>query len=453
MQTIRPSGNFRIHSQIWALAWPMMLANVATTFIGLVDTAILGHMDKAAYIGGAAVATSLFNIIYMSLAFLRMGTTGLIAQHFGEKQWQDLYATLSLSILLSVFIGLLLIIFSSPIFYFSIPLIGGSAAVQDVAHEYAAIRVLGSPFVLFNFVAIGFLIGIQKSQQALFLLLISQSINIGLDFFLAVYLQWQLAGIAWATVISDVSGSVIALFFMSVFMKGKISSMFFLPEIIKKLSRIFSLNRDIFFRTIILISIFAFITAQSAKQGDVILAVNAILIQIFLFLANAIDGFANAAESKTGEAIGAYRKSNERNLNDEISLAYYASLFQSFLFLTLSFVFLFVFSNDILALLSNQEIILNKGTRYFYWLYILLLLSTTSFVVDGVFIGAAKGRSMLIAISTSTTLVFFPLWYLTLSLENDGLWLALCCFMLFRSGFSQWLYLQINKKQAWLIQE
>lgn len=428
----------------------MMLANVATTFIGLVDTAILGHMDKVAYIGGAAVATSLFNIIYMSLAFLRMGTTGLIAQHFGEKQWQDLYATLSLSVLLSLLIGFLLILFSSFIFQFSIPLIGGSHAVQAVAHEYAAIRVLGSPFVLFNFVALGFLIGVQKSRQALWLLLVSQSINIALDFFLAIYLQWQLAGIAWATVISDISGSVLALFFIFDFMKGKLSSLIFLPDIIKKIWRIFSLNRDIFFRTIILISIFAFITAQSAKQGDIILAVNAILIQIFLFLANAIDGFANAAESKTGEAIGVARKSRAEDLNSRVSEAYYSALMQSFIFLFISFVFLYFFSSDILGLLSNQETILVNGSRYFFWLYILLLFSICSFVIDGVFIGAAKGQSMLIAIAISTLLVFFPLWYLTRFLGNDGLWLALCCFMIFRSGLSQWLYLGIKQKGRWL---
>jgi len=430
----------------------MMLANVATTFIGLVDTAILGHMDKAAYIGGAAVATSLFNIIYMSLAFLRMGTTGLIAQHFGEKQWQNLHATLMLSIALSLFIGLTLIIFSGPIFSFSIPLIGGSNVVQAVAEEYAAIRVLGSPFVLFNFVALGFLIGIQKSKQALWVLLISQSINIALDFLLAIHLQWQLAGIAWATVISDISGSLLSVFFIFSFMKGKLSSLFFLPEAINKLGRIFSLNRDIFFRTIILISIFAFITAQSAKQGDVILAVNAILIQIFLFLANAIDGFANAAESKTGEAVGSARKSVSPALNTHIDEAYYSALQQSFVFLICSFIFVFMFSSDILALLSNQEKILNNGSRYFFWLYILLFFSILSFVVDGVFVGAAKGRSMLIAISTSAVLVFFPLWYFTLFLGNDGLWLALCCFMIFRSALSQWIYLRIKAKQTWLIQ-
>lgn len=437
------------HSHIWSIAWPMILANVAVTFIGIVDTAILGHLHNPAFLGGAAIASSLFNIIYMSLAFLRMGTTGLIAQHYGEKQWQDLYATLSLSAVLALCIGSVLVILASWLFQVSIPLIGGSDEVRAVAYEFAMIRVLSSPFVLFNFVALGFLVGIQKSQQALYLLLFSQSINIFLDFYLAVYLDWQVAGIAWATAISDFFGSLLALFFMINFFKNKIGSYRLLPELTNKLIRIFNLNRDIFSRTIILISIFAFITAQSARQGDIILAANSILIQIFFFLANAIDGFANAAETKTGEAVGNHRKDSSLNVNQVISDSYSIALQQAFMFLSIGFVVLYFFSDSILLLISNQAALLESTRFYFPWLYLLLYCCVVCFVIDGVFIGAAKGRTMLLAILVSTLLVFFPAWYFSQALGNHGLWLALCCFMLFRSGLSQLLYRQIQKQNNW----
>jgi MATE family multidrug resistance protein len=436
-------------NQIWAIAWPMILANVATTLIGLIDTAILGHLNHAAYIGGAAVATSLFNIIYMSLAFLRMGTTGLIAQHYGEKQWQDLFGTLGLSVGLALLIGFSILVVANWLFDFAIPLIGGSADVQTIALEYALIRVISSPAVLFNFVALGFLIGIQKSRQALLLLIFSQAINISLDFYLAVHLDWQVAGIAWATVISDFCGSILALFFMVSFLRGKIKNLLFFPELRKKLLSIFNLNRELFFRTIILISIFAFITAQSAKQGDLVLAANSILIQVFFFLANAVDGFANAAESKTGEMIGAHRNNKNLNLIPLIATSYSYSLQQAYVFLLFCFAFLFFFSKTIIGLISNQIEVINTTLAFFPWLYLLLSVAAVCFVIDGVFIGAAKGRAMLLAISVSTLFVFFPAWYVLQGMGNNGLWLALCLFMLFRSALSQFIYQGIQKKQNW----
>ena len=271
------------HQKIWLIAWPMVLANVATTLIGLVDTAILGHLPDSVYIGGAAIAVSLFNIIYLSLAFLRMGTTGLVAQHFGEKNWQGLYTTFMLSAGLAIIMGLALIALASLLFSLAIPLIGGSEAVQVQAHIYAGIRVLSSPAVLFNFVALGFLIGVQQSRKALYILLFSQGINILLDIYLAIFLGWGMQGVAWATVISDLCGSLLAMFFIIQFLGRYVQDNYVFQQPWQKIRRIFSLNRDLFFRTIILLSIFAFMTAQSARQGDVILAANSILIQLFLY--------------------------------------------------------------------------------------------------------------------------------------------------------------------------
>ncbi len=437
------------NKHIWMLAWPMILANVATTLIGIVDTAILGHLPDPAFIGGVAVASSLFNLLYMSLAFLRMGTTGLIAQHFGEKNWQALYSTLVLSSMIAFGIGSLLVLFSSWVFSFAIPLIGGSDNVQAMAWLFADIRVLSSPFVLFNFVAVGFLIGIQKSKQALALLMFSQAINIFLDFYLAVYLEWDIEGVAWATMISDVCGSLLALFFMFQFIKPRINQYFEIQQVKQKLSRIFLLNKDIFFRTVVLISIFAFITAQSARQGDVILAANSILIQIFFFLANAIDGFANAAESRTGELVGEHRKASSSLTPNEINRGFVLAISQGFIFLMCSLLILVLLSESIIALISNQATIIVATLEYFWWLPALMLCSHICFVIDGVFIGATKSRAMLIAIASSTVLVFFPAWYLLQGLENHGIWLALCLFMVFRSALSFGLYRRILRANQW----
>ncbi len=435
------------HLAIWTLAWPMMLANVSTTLIGLVDTTILGHMEDAAFIGGVAVASSLFNVIYMSLAFLRMGTTGLIAQHFGEKTWQDLYNTFVLSVLLALALGCLLVLFNKSLLNFSLPLIGGSEQVQLLAREYADIRILSSPAVLFVYVALGFLVGIQKSRQALLVLMFSQTVNIVLDIYLAIYLGWNIRGVAWATVVAELCGASLALFFVLQFFKQQKIRWRLFANVRTKVLRIFNLNRDLFFRTIVLISIFAFITAQGARQGDVILAANAILIQIFFFLANAVDGFANAAESKTGAAIGAYKKGFLDNASASISMDFSAALQQALLFLLLALSALLVFALPLLSLISPIIDILNSGMLYLPWLALLLLCSLLCFVLDGVLIGATQGRAMLIAIVCSVTLVFFPCWYFTTSLGNHGLWLALCIFMAFRSALTYFLYRRLQKMQ------
>ena len=441
------------HAKIWAIAWPMILANVATTLIGLVDTAILGHMEDPAFIGGAAVATSLFNIVYMSLAFLRMGTTGLVAQHFGEQTWQDLYATFCLSTAIAFLLGLTLIAVSPLLFFHALPVIGGSAEVQRLALEYANIRVLSSPAVLFNYVAVGCLIGIQRSRQALQVLLFSQLLNIILDFYLAVYLKWDIAGIAWATAISDYAGSLLAFFFLLRFFLEQKIQWKVLNDISEKFLRIFTLNRDLFFRTIVLISIFAFITAQSARQSDIILAANSILIQLFFFLANAVDGFANAAETKTGEVIGERRINNQDQSGDlssidkSISLWFSISLQQAFLMLLVTLTLLLAFSPSVIALISEISEITAASLSYINWLGVLLLCSVVCFVLDGVLVGATQGRAMLIAILSSTVLVFFPCFYLSKGLENHGLWLSLCVFMSFRSALTYCLYKRLQSQQ------
>ena len=449
---MHPLTDVKQHQKIWAIAWPMVLANVATTLIGLVDTAILGHLPDTAFIGGAAIAVSLFNIIYLSLAFLRMGTTGLVAQHFGEKNWLGLYTTLILSAGIALLLGFVLIIFSPWLFAFTIPLIGGSDAVQIQAHIYTDIRVLSSPAVLFNFVAVGFLIGIQQSRKALYILLLSQSINIILDFYLAIYLGWQMPGIAWATVISDVCGSALALFFICQFLLPRVSHWKQFQNLQQKLTRIFNLNRDLFIRTIILLSIFAFITAQSARQDDVILAANSILIQLFFFFANIIDGFANAAESRTGELVGASQQNNfllKKQLSSAINQTFILSLSQAFMVLALSLLLLSIYSSTVLSWISNIPEILSSSEHYFFWLIILMFSAIVCFVLDGIFIGATKGWEMLLAIVMAVVFVFFPVWFLSRSLENHGLWFALCVFMALRSVFTLLMFRYLSKKNRW----
>lgn len=421
----------------------MAMANIATTLIGLVDTAILGHLENSSYIGGAAVATTLFNLIFLSFGFLRMGTTGLIAQHYGERDHQALYSTLAISALIAIFFGIVVVVLKSFIFETAFPLIGGSEAVQTQAFAYANIRVLSAPFILLNFVTLGCLIGLQKSRLVLYTLLLSQSLNVILDFYLGVYLGWNIEGVAWATVISDIFGCGIALIFIAPIFGNKGLKWFHLENIAEHCQKIFKLNTDIFIRTILLLSTLAFVTAQGAKLGDITLAANAIILQLFFFIANIIDGFANAAESTTGESMGQKRKGLSSYSFSQIFKAAFA---QASLATAGTLIALFLWKATIFDLLIDLPEVLFAINHYIVWLVIVMVCAIIAFVMDGVFVGATHSREMLFSILGALIFAFFPLWYLTQSLENHGLWLSLCGFMLFRSLLTLFFLKRMGQK-------
>lgn len=425
----------QLQHRILQLAWPIMLSNITVPILGLVDTAVLGHLDDVSYLGAVALGSQVVTLLLWSFGFLRMGTTSLSAHAMGasnahNSSSQSTERILHNALFMALLISLPLMVFA----FFSIEkiisLIGGSAEVQSLAVEYASIRFLATPAVLIQYVLIGWFIGRGETKVPLLLLIISNSINALLDVLLVYGFGLNSDGVAWATFFADYSAASLGLYF-SVKTIKKIKKTerrkFYWPKF-QELKPLIDINHQLFVRTLCLLSVFIFFTAQGAKQGDLILAVNAIMLTLLLLISNALDGFAHAAESIVGQSLGA---KNFKQLRQGIWLTG-ANILLIALFMVAGF---FWQSENLLSLLTDQEDVLVLAIKYSPWLIWLPLVGFSSYWLDGVFIGMQASAQMRNSMLLAALIIFFPIWYLTKEMGNNGLWLAFYSFLLARSVF------------------
>lgn len=431
-----------IDRRLWVLAWPLMLTNLTVPLLGLVDTAVLGHLDSPEYLGAVAIGANLFSILYWTFGFMRMGTTGLVAQAWGKRDSFAQTALLLRSLLLAVGIGLLLILFHRPLITIGLQLMDPSPDVTGLAAEYAAIRIWSAPAVLCQYTLVGWLIGTQFPRGPMVMLIVANGINIVLDVVFVTVLGWNSRGVAIATVMAEYSAAAIG--FLIVLRRvpaGQALSRELLGRLTDYL-RILQVNRYIMVRTIALLLALAFFTAQGARQGDVILAANAVLITFLLIISNALDGFANAAEALIGEAVGL---NNQRRFRQVFFSALRWSIWGA-LILTLGFV---LGGRWLISLLTGIEEVRHTAWQYLPWLCLLPFAAVWGFLFDGVFIGATRTREMQNTMLFSAVCVFLPVWWLTTGWGNHGLWLSLISLMLARATSMGWLCWRYTRDGQW----
>ncbi|MCG7200364.1 MATE family efflux transporter [Marinobacter pelagius] len=428
--------------RLWALAWPLMLTNLTVPLLGLVDTAVLGHLESPEYLGAVAVGANLFSILYWTFGFMRMGTTGLAAQAWGKRDSFGQVALLLRSVLLAVAIGLLLILFHQPLIRIGLVLMNPSPDVTGLAAEYAAIRIWSAPAVLCQYTLVGWLIGMQFPRGPMIMLIVANGLNIVLDVLFVTGLGWNSRGVAIATVIAEYGAAAIGF---AIVLTRVPDGQRLTRELLGRLPdylRILRVNRYIMVRTIALLLVLAFFTAQGARQGDTILAANAVLITFLLVISNALDGFANAAEALIGEAIG---KGSRRRFRLVFRSALRWSLWGALL-LTILFVF---GGRQLVALLTGIEAVRVTAWEYLPWLWLLPFASVWGFLLDGVFIGATRTRDMQNTMLFSALIVFLPVWWLTTGWGNHGLWFSLICLMLARALSMGWLCWSHTRAGRW----
>ncbi|OEY67945.1 MATE family efflux transporter [Marinobacter sp. X15-166B] len=428
--------------RLWMLAWPLMLTNLTVPLLGLVDTAVLGHLDSPEYLGAVAVGANLFTILYWTFGFMRMGTTGLAAQAFGRRDHFGQTALLVRSLLLAVFIGVLLIGFHQPLIRTGLALMQPSAEVTALAAEYAAIRIWSAPAVLCQYTLVGWLIGTQFPRGPMLMLIVANCLNIVLDVLFVTLLGWNSWGVAVATVIAEYAATLIG--FWLVWQRlpaGQRFSRALLGRIAdyRELLRV---NRYIMVRTITLLLVLAFFTAQGARQGDITLAANAVLLTFLLMISNGLDGFANAAEAMVGEAVGQH---NPEGFMAVCRTAARWSLWGALLF-TLVF---FIGGPALVGLLTSIEEVKATALAYLPWLWTLPLAAVGGFVLDGIFIGATRTREMQNTMLFSALVVFLPSWWLTTGWGNHGLWFSLVFLMLARAASMGWLFVRYTRQNGW----
>jgi MATE family multidrug resistance protein len=416
-----PSLPALTHARVLAVAGPIVLSNLSTPLLGLVDTGIMGQLGDAKYISGVALGSLIFTFLFWAFGFLRMGTTGLVAQAFGAGNGNEFRAALGRALLIAGILGTLCWLLQSPLKLFSFQLIQGEADAKLLAQNYFDIRIWSAPFTLANYALIGWLLGQQRSGLALLLQVYLNGMNVGLDALFVLHWGWGVEGVALGTVLAETSAAFVGLgiaLFVLRDIEGRWQGHLIIAR--DKVWQTLSVNRDIMIRTLLLMSAFAFFTLEGARQGNELLAANAILMQLVATSAYFLDGFAFAAEAFIGEAFGSR---DRRRFDLAVRLSTFWALATS---VVVSALFWFQGANFIGMMTINEDVH-TLAMHYLGWAAMLPVLSVWCYQLDGIFIGAVRTVEMRNTAAVSLVLFFVSFWFLT-PYGNHGLWAALALF-------------------------
>ncbi len=416
-----------MNRKILKLAVPNIISNLSVPLLSSVDTAVVGHLDNVAYLGAIAIGSMIFNFVYWGFGFLRMGTTGLTAQANGSKNDKETILVLGRSLALALISALLIILFQELISLFAFNLVQATEEVEFFAKEYFYIRIYAAPATLALYAFHGWFLGVQNAKYPMILSILANVFNIVLNLVLIYQFGMKSDGVALGTVISQYLGLAIAIV-LYVRKYSRYNKLFEIKRLLdlESIKKFFSVNVDIFLRTLMLIFAFSFFTAESAKFGDNLLAVNTILMQLWMILAYGVDGFAFAAESLVGTYIGAKDK---HNLKKAIKYSFYWGMALGGL---LSIIYL-LFGEQIFILFTDKVFLLELALPFLIWTIIAPIINSVCFIWDGIFIGATATKAMRNSMIICTFILFLPTYYLTNDIiGNHSLWLAMTVFMVAR---------------------
>ncbi len=350
---------------LWRLALPMIFSNITVPLLGLVDTAVIGHLDSPIYLGGVAIGATATSFLFMLLLFLRMSTTGLTAQAYGAKNPLRLARALVQPLILALGAGALIAILRTPLIDLALHIVGGSEAVLEQARRFLEIRWLSAPASLANLVLLGWLLGVQYARAPVILLVVGNLLNIVLDLWLVMGLHMNVQGAALATAIAEYGTFILGLWMVwRVLVMRGISLALLKSAWRGNIRTLLALNRDIMLRSLLLQLCFGALTVFGARLGPDIVAVNAVLMTLLTFTAYALDGFAYAVEAHSGQAYGARESGQLRDV-------WRAACRQSGL-VALAFALIYAcFAEQIIALLTSLPALRELASHYLIWQVIL----------------------------------------------------------------------------------
>ncbi|WP_210316956.1 MATE family efflux transporter [Oryzicola mucosus] len=407
------------------LALPIILANLAQPVLSLVDTMVAGHMSGPWYLGGVALSGVLFNFLFWSFSFLRMATTGLVAQAWGADDATLMRKHLLRALLIATTAGAVVVILQKPIIEIGLTFLGGSEAVYQSASAYASARIWSAPAALGNFVVLGYLLGCQRVMISLALQVALNVINLAATLTLVFVFDWGVAGIGAGTAIAEWVAFIVGLMIVRPF---SVRQALVLRDLLDgaAIRRLFAVNRDIFLRSLLLLVCFGWFARSGAAEGDAILAANAVLLNLHGIMSYGLDGFAHATETLVGSVIGARRRD-----------AFYRVVKAAFLWsglVALLFSLCYALGGPaIIAMLTNQQEVRAAAIEFLPYVVILPILSVSSYMLDGVFIGALRTRDLRNSMFISTALFLATAYVLQQLAGNHGLWLAMIVLMIART--------------------
>ena len=416
---------------IMRMAWPIVLANASVPLLGLVDTAVIGHYGSTAGIGGLALGTLLFNFIYWSFGFLRMATTGFIAQADGAGDEPEVRVTLARSLLLGLGLGVVLVLLQWPLLAGYFAAMDASGAVEAAGSAYFGARIWGAPAALALYAFSGALVGLGRTRALLLVQLLLNGLNAALDVYFAGVLDLGVRGIGLGTAIAEWTTCLAAALVLWRTLRARHrdgESFVPLPRLRDgaRLRRMMAANGDIMARTLCLLAGFGWFASQGARFGDVTLAANHLLLQLVSFSAFFLDGYAFVAEALVGGAVGARdlpRLRRAVRLSSELALA-------TALVLALAIWFA---GGTVVALLMPQPEVVASARIHLPWAGLYVLLSVAAFQLDGIFIGATRTREMRNAALVSLAAFGLGAWVAAAAWGNHGLWAAFVLFVVARA--------------------
>jgi len=429
--------------RVIGLAWPLIVSNLTVPLLGLVDTAVVGHLPDSRYLGGVTLGATLFSFLYWGFGFLRMGTTGLAAQACGRGDRDDLIRLLGQSLILAALIGLGLIALHPLLIPLGLSLLDGSAAVTAEADTYARLRILSAPAVLANYALIGWFLGRGESRVTLVLMIVNNVANILLDLLFVVGLGMTTDGVALASVMADYLAFVTGIGWALHVWRGwgwrRVTGVF---GPVAGYQRLLGVNAALFIRTLCLLFAFAFFHAQGAQLGDVTLAANAVLLQFVLLASYGLDGFAHATESLVGQQIGADDEAGFRRVMR-------AALEWSLATAVLASAGFALGGEALIRLLTDLPDVRAAAMRFLPWMVAMPVLAAGSYLLDGVFIGATRTRAMRDTMIIAVLAGYLLVWWVTQPLGNHGLWLAFVSFTLARGGLLGLIFWRNWRQRTW----
>ena len=386
-----------LNSQILRLAIPSILANITIPLVGLVDTAIVGHIANATAIGGIAIGTMLFDLLYWNFGFLRVGTSGMTAQAFGKGDKVECARLLSQSMGIAL-IGATLIWLIQWLFVnLVLTLVPCSPEVASFAREYFFLRIWAAPATLSLMAFKGWLIGMQDTVSPMITDIVVNVVNMAVSYVLALYTPMGALGVALGTVIAQVTGLTMAIILLLAKYRHlwKGLSPVRLAFDGQGMKRLLSLNGNLFVRSLCFMVVYVGFTSLASKFGDVELAVSTIIMKLFMLFSYFVDGFAYAGEALVGKEIGLNHEAGIRNYDKSDISRVVRLLFAWSLGVGVLFTLIFgLWSGAFYHAMTSDSIVLSRLAHYTPWLIAMPIVSTLAFMWDGVYAGATAGKQI-----------------------------------------------------------
>lgn len=416
-----------MNKRVLALAIPNIISNISVPLLGAVDTAVIGHLEHVYYLGAIAVGSIIFDFIFWGFGFLRMGTTGLVAQAYGENNAHKTRVILYRVLLVAGVGATAIMLLQYPIIELALKIIDASPEVEQFTRVYYQIRIFSAPATLGLFAINGWFLGMQNARYPMVITIFLNILNVAANLIFVFKFNMTVDGVAWGSLISSYIALALA-FTLYKFKYDKVKIQIAWNDLIElsELKKFFTVNRDIFIRTLCLIFSYAFFTATSAKLGDTWLAANTILLQLWYISSYAVDGFAYAAESLVGRYLGARDFKQMRK-------AIWVCMFWGLAFGAFGTMMYGIFDRELIAIFTDKPKVIEAAMVVAIWLIVAPIINSICFIWDGVYIGATATSAMRNSMLIATILFFAPVYYIVEPYTGyHALWIAMTSFMVVR---------------------